>query len=147
VDSLAIRTDAWHYRSCGITSIAAFVGIRMALIGGRGWRPADDLAALFASAVILLNGTRLLGPAIQDLRDRAPDQAPLAEVAEVAASVDGMGATEKILARRVGGGHRVVLHEMRTPDSFIRKREGVKDAQNVRADPARVPQGDLVEQG
>jgi len=74
MDSLAVRADAWHHRSDAITSLAAFVGISLALFGGPGWEPADDVAALFASAVILFNGMRLLRPAVQDLMDRAPDQ-------------------------------------------------------------------------
>jgi cation diffusion facilitator family transporter len=93
----------------------------MALIGGPGWEPADDVAALFASAVILFNGTRLLRPAVQDLMDRAPDQTLLAEVTEVASRVDGVGATEKILARRVGGRHRVVLHVQADPNLSLRE--------------------------
>jgi cation diffusion facilitator family transporter len=121
VDSLAVRTDAWHHRSDAITSLAAFVGISIALIGGPGWEPADDVAALFASAVILFNGTRLLRPAVQDLMDRAPDQTLLAEVTEVASRVDGVGATEKILARRVGGRHRVVLHVQADPNLSLRE--------------------------
>lgn len=115
VDSMAVRADAWHHRSDAITSVAAFVGISVALIGGTGWEPADDVAALFASAVILFNGIRLLRPAVHDLMDRAPDQSLLAEVARVAREVEGVAATEKILARRVGGQNRVVLHVQADP--------------------------------
>jgi cation diffusion facilitator family transporter len=121
VDSLAIRADAWHHRSDAITSVAAFVGISVALIGGSGWEQADDVAALFASSVILFNGIRLLRPAVQDLMDRAPDQALLEQVAVVAGRVDGVRATEKILARRVGGKHRVVLHVQADPEMSLRE--------------------------
>ena len=37
-----LQTDAWHYRSDAITSALAFVGISIALIGGRGWESADE---------------------------------------------------------------------------------------------------------
>jgi cation diffusion facilitator family transporter len=121
VDSLAVRADAWHHRSDAITSLAAFVGISVALIGGPGWEFADDAAALFASTVILFNGTRLLRPSIQDLMDRAPDQSLLEEVADVASRVDGVRATEKILARRVGGRYRVVLHIQADPELSLRE--------------------------
>jgi cation diffusion facilitator family transporter len=121
VDSLAIRADAWHHRSDAITSVAAFVGISVALIGGSGWEQADDVAALFASSVILFNGIRLLRPAVQDLMDRAPDQALLQQVAVLARKVDGVRATEKILARRVGGKHRVVLHVQADPEMSLRE--------------------------
>jgi cation diffusion facilitator family transporter len=120
VDSMAVRADAWHHRSDAITSVAAFFGISAALIGGPGWAPADDFAALFASGIILFNGARLLRPAVQDLMDRAPDRALLEEIAQVARGVEGVLQTEKILARRVGGQHRVVLHVQARPDLPLR---------------------------
>lgn len=121
VDSPAVKADAWHHRSDAITSAAAMVGISVAVMGGPGWEPADDVAALFASAVILVNGTRLLRPAIQDLMDRAPDQALLEAVVGAAKTVDGVLATEKILARRVGGQYRVVLHVEADPELSLRE--------------------------
>ena len=121
VDSPAVKADAWHHRSDAITSAAAMVGISVAVIGGPGWEPADDVAALFASAMILVNGTRLLRPAVQDLMDRAPDQALLEEVVGVAETVEGVLATEKVLARRVGGQYRVVLHVEADPGLSLRE--------------------------
>lgn len=120
VGSLAVRADAWHHRSDAITSMAAFLGISVALVGGPGWELADDVAALIAAAVILYNGTRLLRPAVQDLMDRAPDQTLLAKVEEVARGVEGVEGTEKILGRRVGGQHRVVLHVQADPELSLR---------------------------
>ncbi len=121
VDSPAVKADAWHHRSDAITSAAAMVGISVAVIGGPGWEPADDVAALFASAMILVNGTRLLRPAVQDLMDRAPDQALLEEVVGVAETLEGVLATEKVLARRVGGQYRVVLHVEADPGLSLRE--------------------------
>ncbi len=121
VDSPAVKADAWHHRSDAITSAAAMVGIGVALIGGPGWEPADDVAALFASAMILVNGTRLLRPAIQDLMDRAPDQVLLEDVVRVAKTVEGVLATEKVLARRLGGQYRVVLHVEAEPKLSLKE--------------------------
>ncbi|MGW8266620.1 MAG: cation diffusion facilitator family transporter [Longimicrobiales bacterium] len=121
VDSMAVRADAWHHRSDAITSVAAFFGISVALLGGPGWEPADDFAALFASVIILFNGTRILQPAIQDLMDRAPDRDLLEEVSRIARSVEGVRQTEKILARRAGGRYRVVLHVQADPDLPLRE--------------------------
>jgi divalent metal cation (Fe/Co/Zn/Cd) transporter len=41
-----LRDDAWHHRSDAITSVAAFLGISIALILGNGYESADDWAAL-----------------------------------------------------------------------------------------------------
>ncbi|MFN9117439.1 MAG: cation diffusion facilitator family transporter, partial [Gemmatimonas sp.] len=54
--STAVAADAWHHRADAITSAAAFIGIAVAIIGGPGWEPADDWAALVAAAVIAVNG-------------------------------------------------------------------------------------------
>ncbi len=47
VESTAVQTDAWHHRSDAFTSVAAFVGISIALIGGEGWEPRGRLGGAF----------------------------------------------------------------------------------------------------
>lgn len=108
--SSAVRADAWHHRSDAITSAAAFIGISVALLGGPSWAPADDVAALAASGIIVFNGLRLLRPALHDLMDRAPDPAVTRRIVEVAEGVTGVRCVEKVLARSVGTGYRTVLH-------------------------------------
>src|SRR3954468_3549538 len=71
VESTAVQTDAWHHRSDALTSVAAFVGIAIALIGGPGWESADDWAALFACGLIAYNGYKLLSPALHEIMDTA----------------------------------------------------------------------------
>ena len=71
VESTAVQTDAWHHRADALTSIAAFVGISIALVGGEKWQSADAWAALFACAVIAANGYRLLFPALHEMLDTA----------------------------------------------------------------------------
>jgi cation diffusion facilitator family transporter len=57
--STAVKGDAWHHRSDAITSAAVFIGISIALIGGKGYESADDWAALLACSIILFNGYRI----------------------------------------------------------------------------------------
>lgn len=102
IESIAVKTDAWHHRSDAITSAAASIGISIALIGGEGWENADDFAALFASAVILYNAMRLLKPAVQDLMDHSPPSSFEDDVREIASKVDGVVALDKYRARKVG---------------------------------------------
>jgi cation diffusion facilitator family transporter len=66
VSSSAVETDAWHHRSDAITSAAAFIGISIALLGGKGYEAADNWAALAAACVIAWNGWRLLRPAFNE---------------------------------------------------------------------------------
>ena len=132
IDSLALKTDAWHQRADAITSAAAFVGISVALIGGPAWAPADDVAALLASGIIAYNGVRLLRPALDDLMDRAPDRELLERIEGAANAVDGVRRIEKILARRAGVGHFVALHVEADPEMPLRRAHAlghdVKDA-------------------
>src|SRR5262245_62791490 len=69
VESSAVKTDAWHHRMDAMTSIAAFIGISVALIGGEKWQSADDWAALVACALIAANGFRLARPAFYEIMD------------------------------------------------------------------------------
>lgn len=102
IDSTAVKADAWHHRSDAITSAAAFVGITIALIGGPGWEPADDWAALFACGLIGFNGWRLLVPAIGEAMDTAPPLATRQEVRAVASAVPGVVDVEKFRLRKTG---------------------------------------------
>lgn len=102
IESIAVKTDAWHHRSDAITSAAALVGISIALIGGKGWENADDFAALFASVIILYNAFRLLKPAVEDLMDHSPPSSFEKEIKEIALKVEGVVALDKYRARKVG---------------------------------------------
>ncbi len=113
--STAVKADAWHHRSDAITSAAAFVGISIALIGGPGWEPADDWAALLASTIIAYNGIAVLRPSVADLMDRAPGEEMLARVSAAAMGVRGVCAIEKLKVRKAGLGYWVDLHVQADP--------------------------------
>ncbi|HEY2838628.1 MAG TPA: cation diffusion facilitator family transporter [Pirellulales bacterium] len=113
--STAVKADAWHHRSDALTSAAAFVGISIALWGGPGWEAADDWAALVASAIIAANGLRFLFAAVNELMDRTPDVALLAQIEAAARSVDGVRATEKLRVRKLGLDYSIDLHVQADP--------------------------------
>ena len=85
IDSRAIESDAWHHRSDALTSLAAFVGISIALWGGAGYESADDWAALAACGLIAFNGVRLLRGALAEVLDAAPTDDTLAQIRRTAA--------------------------------------------------------------
>jgi cation diffusion facilitator family transporter len=109
-ESTAIQTDAWHHRTDAMTSVAAFIGISVALIGGEAWQSADDWAALFACAVIAANGYRILRPALFELLDTAPRGEVLDRVRESAAAVKGVVRIDKSIVRKMGLSFYVDLH-------------------------------------
>ena len=110
VASSAMETDAWHHRSDAITSSAAFIGISIALIGGKGYEAADNWAALAAACVIAFNGWRLLRPAFNELMDRSPDRKLIEKIRAVAGTIPGVDAVEKCFVRKMGYQFLVDMH-------------------------------------
>ena len=110
VESSAVQTDAWHHRSDAITSAAAFIGISIALIGGKGYEAADNWAAIAAACVIGFNGWRLLRPALNDLMDTAPDRELIEQIRAVAQTISGVAGVEKTHVRKMGYQFFVDMH-------------------------------------
>jgi cation diffusion facilitator family transporter len=113
--STALAADAQHHRSDALTSLAAFIGISVALIGGPGWESADDWAALVAACVIAWNGLHLMRDAVADLMDQAAAPPVIAAVRAAAQSVDDVRAVEKLAVRRAGRGYFVDIHVQADP--------------------------------
>jgi cation diffusion facilitator family transporter len=109
-ESTAVQTDAWHHRTDAMTSVAAFIGISVALIGGEAWQSADAWAALFACALIGANGYRLLNPALHEIMDTAPRGEIVDRVRNAASSVPGVIEVEKCFVRKMGLSFYVDLH-------------------------------------
>jgi cation diffusion facilitator family transporter len=108
--SSAVKTEAWHHRSDAITSAGAFIGISIAIIGGPGWEPADDWAALFTCGIIGFNGYRLLLPALHEVMDTAPPKELETTVRAITAGVRGVVEVEKCRVRKMGIAYYVDLH-------------------------------------
>lgn len=110
IGSKAMQTDAWHHRSDSLTSMAAFIGISVALYGGEGYESADDWAALFAAAVISFNGVRLFRAALKEILDVSPPPELVAEVRRVAASVPDVVGLDMCRVRTSGLIRFIDLH-------------------------------------
>lgn len=110
LDSNAMKSDAWHQRSDAITSAAVFIGILIAVVGGKGYEAADDWVALLACGVIAYNGFRLLKPAVDDVMDTAAPQEVEEDVRKVAEAVEGVVAIEKCRIRKCGLQYHMDIH-------------------------------------
>jgi cation diffusion facilitator family transporter len=109
-NSSSLQADAWHHRSDAITSLAAFVGITIGLIGGPGYEPADDWAALLACLVIGFSGIRLLRVSVREVLDAAPPAVFEQRVRELALQVPGVKAIEKCRIRKSGLRYFIEIH-------------------------------------
>jgi cation diffusion facilitator family transporter len=120
--STSLKADAWHHRSDAITSVAAFVGISIALIFGKGYEAADDWAALFASGFILYNAYLIFRPALGEIMDENVHQELIANIRKISLTVEGVIATEKCFIRKTGLMYQVDLHI--TVDANLTVKEG-----------------------
>ncbi len=126
--SMALESDAWHHRSDAITSVAAFLGITVALVGGPGFEAADDYGALIACAVIAFNGIRVLGPALNEAMDTDPGTHIHDAVRTAAATVAGVEGIEKCKIRKMGVEFYVDLHVFVQGDLPVRDGHAIAHA-------------------
>jgi cation diffusion facilitator family transporter len=131
VDSSAVRSDAWHHRSDAITSLAAAMGITVAILGGKGFEAADDWAAIAAAVVIAWNGFRLLRPALNELMDHSPNREIIERIRRIAAATPGVGAVEKCFVRKMGYEYFVDMHVEVDPQmTVLRSHEIAHEVKN-----------------
>lgn len=121
----AVRADAWHHRSDAITTLAAFVGVSIAvwgpgLTGVASLVLADEAAALIASGIIIATAWSLARAPLGELLDASsPD---IAEASRRAAeSIAGVVWCEKAFARKSGRGHLVDMHLHVDPEISVRE--------------------------
>jgi cation diffusion facilitator family transporter len=109
-NSSSLKADAWHHRSDAITSVAAFIGISIALILGKGYESADDWAALFAAVFIFYNSYLIFRPALAEIMDEHVYDDLIEKIRIVSISVEGIVDTEKCFIRKAGMKYHVDLH-------------------------------------
>jgi cation diffusion facilitator family transporter len=119
IGSNAVKADAYHHRSDAITSIAAFIGIVIALIAGKGYEGADDWAALLASGIVFYNAIQLLRPGLAEIMDAAPSGEIVDQVRALAAEVNEVLFIEKCYVRKMGFDYFVDLHIQVAPDLSV----------------------------
>ena len=107
VGSTALGIEAMHHWSDAITSGAAFVGISIALWGGKGWETADDWAALFGCVIIAFNGFAMITKALGDVMDAAAPEKLENEIRGIALAVPGVRELDKVRVRKSGLSHLV----------------------------------------
>ncbi|WP_100627951.1 cation diffusion facilitator family transporter [Algoriphagus formosus] len=121
LQSSSLRAEAWHHRSDAITSVAAFIGILIAIWGGEGYEKADDYAAIFAAGFILYNCYLIFRPALGEVMDEDTHDDLTTEIRKVALTVEGITGTEKCFIRKAGMKFHVDLHANVNGDLTVRE--------------------------
>lgn len=138
--SKAMETDALHHRSDAMTSIAAGIGITVAVIGGAAWASADDWAALFSCVLIVFNGVKMLKSSAGDMLDEQADPETRDAIRGIATSVPGVTSIEKCRVRRSGLVRIADIHVRVDGDRTVREgheiahlvADALKDAHDLR---------------
>lgn len=110
INSQAVIADAYHHRSDAITSIAAFIGISVALFLGKGYEGADDWAALFACLFIIYNAFKIIRPAFEEIMDKAPSDELIEAISHIASLHIEVKRVEKCYVRKMGLDYYVDMH-------------------------------------
>jgi len=100
--SSTLRAEAWHHRSDAITSLAAFIGISLAVSLGKGYEFMDDIAALVASFFIAYNAYKIFRPAWGEIMDENTYEDFKQEIINDAATLPEILLVEKCHIRKVG---------------------------------------------
>lgn len=119
--STSLKGDAWHHRSDALTSGAAFVGITIALVGGKGYESADDWAALLACGIVFFNGFRIFRCAFDEVMDIAVPDTVQQQIRTVAGAVPGVVQVEKCHTRKSGLNLLVEIHIEVDGDLSVRR--------------------------
>lgn len=120
-NSTSLKADAWHHRSDAITSLAAFIGIGIAIFMGKGYESADDWAALIASGFILFNAYLIFRPALGEILDENFHHAEEEKIRHFAKEVDGVINVEKCHIRKHGMCYIVDLHMIVDGNMSVKK--------------------------
>lgn len=130
IESSVVSADAWHHRSDAITSLFAFIGISVAVVGGKGYEIADEIAAILAGGVIAFNGWSVLRPAMDELMDIAPSAAFVENIRAIAAATSEVVRVEKCFVRKTGFEYLVDMHIEVNPEMTVRHAHDI--AHNVK---------------
>lgn len=144
INSQSLRSDAWHHRADAMTSIAAFIGISIALIGGKGYESADDWAALLACGVIVFNAIRLIGPSLNEMMDAAVPEKTEQALRELALQVEGVRAIEKCRIRKSGLQLHMDIHVEVDADLSVRDGHAIAHRVQDRLKAASIGVGDVL---
>lgn len=128
--STVLKGEAWHHRSDAITSLAAFIGISIALIFGKGYESADDWAALLSSLLIFYNSYLIFRPALGEIMDEHFYDDVVLDIRNISESVEGVVNTEKCFVRKTGLKYHISLHVR--VNSSLSVKEGHNIAHNVK---------------
>lgn len=119
--SSLLAAEAWHHRSDALTSLAAFIGVGIAVVFGPRYASADSWAALVAAGIIVYNSYLIFRPALGEIMDENIYHDLIGRIREASTEVPGILGTEKCLIRKMGMQYHVDLHAIVSSEITVKK--------------------------
>jgi cation diffusion facilitator family transporter len=102
IDSDTMKANAWHQRSDALSSVAALIGIGLALLLGKRFAVLDPIASFVVSLLILKVGYDIIKNSIAQLTDAALTQEEIAKIEEIIQSVADIKSYGNVKTRKIG---------------------------------------------
>ena len=128
IKSQLIAANAWHHRSDALSSVAVFIGVAGTLIKP-SWHILDAYAALLVSFFVIKVGLEILGDALREFTDTAPQPEVIGKIKQCALSVKGVVGMHDLRVRTSGGLYQMEIHIV--VDGRLSVSEGHKIAKEV----------------
>ena len=116
IRSRVLEANAWHHRTDSLTSVVAFVGIGLNLMGLPAW---EGWMAALISCFVAWIGLRLGYEAVKELLDHSVGSELIGKLEQALGQIDGVVDSHELRARRMGGDVLVDLHVQVPPDISV----------------------------
>jgi len=128
IRSRVLEANAWHHRTDSLTSVVAFVGIGLNLLGLPAW---EGWMAALISCFVGWIGVRLGYEAVKELLDHSVGPELIGKLEQALGQIGGVVDSHELRARRMGADVLVDLHVQVPPDITVS--HGHQIAEQVRA--------------
>ena len=106
-NSRILIANAWHHRSDAVSSIAALIGISVALLG---FPLLDPIAGFLVAGLIIKSGVDIGYSSIRELTDEVAEQEVIGTILKTLEGIEGVEHFHQVRARRMGPHLLVDLH-------------------------------------
>jgi cation diffusion facilitator family transporter len=110
IRSTALVADAWNDAVDILSATAALIAVGLATYDPDRFISADHYGGFVVGLVVVLTGTRVIRDASLELADTMPSDELTREISDVARSVAGVQAIDKVFARKTGLQYHIDLH-------------------------------------
>jgi|SRR5690625_2588826 len=132
--STALISDAWHHRSDSLSSLAALLGVGLAIVGEKYNFPlfiyGDSIASIVVSIIVIRIGYSLAKEASIVMMEKVLSQDEIKPYEVTVYAIDGVMTIDQMHARTHG--HYVIIDIKISVDPYITVKEGHDIAHDVR---------------